>query len=60
MRQVFRWRYHRLISNGQPDKDGRRAISYELNGIGRETFILDKTVSPKTKARPKAAIPNTP
>ena len=44
----------RLISIGQPDKDGRRAISYELNGIGRETFILDKTVAPKTKARPKA------
>ena len=44
----------RLISVGQPDKDGRRAISYELNGIGRETFILDKTVAPKTKARPKA------
>ncbi|MES2696547.1 MAG: biotin/lipoyl-containing protein, partial [Verrucomicrobiota bacterium] len=44
----------RLISIGQPDKEGRRAISYELNGIGRETFILDKTVSPKTKARPKA------
>jgi pyruvate carboxylase len=44
----------RLISIGQPDKDGRRAISYELNGIGRETFILDRTVAPKTKARPKA------
>lgn len=44
----------RLISIGQPDKDGRRAISYELNGIARETFILDKTVAPKTKARPKA------
>ncbi len=44
----------RLISIGQPDKDGRRAISYELNGIGRETFILDKNVAPKTKARPKA------
>ena len=44
----------RLISVGAPDKDGRRAISYELNGIGRETFILDKSVAPKTKARPKA------
>ncbi len=44
----------RLISIGQPDKEGRRAISYELNGIGRETFILDKSISPKTKARPKA------
>jgi pyruvate carboxylase len=44
----------RLISVGQPDKDGRRAISYELNGIGRETFILDRSIAPKTKARPKA------
>jgi pyruvate carboxylase len=44
----------RLISIGHPDKDGRRTISYELNGIGRETFILDKGVTPKTKARPKA------
>jgi pyruvate carboxylase len=44
----------RLISVGAPDKDGRRAISYELNGIGRETFILDKGIAPKTKARPKA------
>ncbi len=44
----------RLISVGQPDKDGRRAISYELNGIGRETFILDRSITPKTKARPKA------
>jgi pyruvate carboxylase len=44
----------RLISVGQPDKDGRRTISYELNGIARETFILDKGIAPKTKARPKA------
>jgi pyruvate carboxylase len=44
----------RLISIGAPDKDGRRTLSYELNGIGRETFILDKSVAPKTKARPKA------
>ncbi len=44
----------RLISIGQPDKEGRRAISYELNGIGRETLILDKSIAPKSKARPKA------
>jgi pyruvate carboxylase len=44
----------RLISVGPPDKDGRRAISYELNGIGRETFILDRSITPKTKSRPKA------
>ncbi len=44
----------RLVSIGAPDKDGRRTLSYELNGIGRETFIVDKSVAPKTKARPKA------
>ncbi|HVU24119.1 MAG TPA: pyruvate carboxylase [Opitutus sp.] len=44
----------RLISVGAPDKDGRRAISYELNGISRETYVVDKSVAPKTKARPKA------
>ena len=44
----------RLVSISAPDKDGRRAVSYELNGIGRETFILDKGIAPKTKARPKA------
>jgi pyruvate carboxylase len=46
----------RLISVGQPDKEGRRAISYELNGIARETFVLDKSIAPKTKARPKAEL----
>lgn len=49
----------RLISIGAPDKDGRRTISYELNGIGRETFIADKSVAPKTKARPKADLADT-
>jgi pyruvate carboxylase len=44
----------RLISVGAPDKDGRRTVNYELNGITREAFILDRTVAPKTKARPKA------
>jgi pyruvate carboxylase len=44
----------RLVSVGAPDNDGRRTLSYELNGIGRETFVVDKSVAPKTKARPKA------
>src|SRR5690606_5207920 len=35
-------------------KDGRRAVSYELNGMGRDTFILDRSTAPKAKARPKA------
>ncbi len=44
----------RLISVSTPDKDGRRTVNYELNGIVREAFILDRSVAPKTKARPKA------
>ncbi|MFT3784061.1 MAG: pyruvate carboxylase [Nibricoccus sp.] len=44
----------RLVNVSTPDKDGRRTISYDLNGMSRETLILDKNVAPKTKARPKA------
>jgi pyruvate carboxylase len=44
----------RLITIGTPDKDGRRTISYELNGIAREAVVIDKTITPKTKTRPKA------
>ena len=44
----------RLVTVGAPDKDGRRTIGYELNGIARETYIVDRSVAPKSKARPKA------
>jgi pyruvate carboxylase len=44
----------RLISIGASDKDGRRTVSYELNGTSREVYIVDKTIVPKTKARAKA------
>ncbi|MGH8020956.1 MAG: pyruvate carboxylase [Opitutaceae bacterium] len=44
----------RLINVGASDKDGRRTVSYELNGITREAFVVDKGIAPKTKARPKA------
>lgn len=44
----------RLISVGAPDKDGRRVVSYELNGMSRDTYILDRSNTPETKARPKA------
>ncbi len=46
----------RLISVGDPDKDGRRTVSYELNGMTREAFIADKKVAPQTKTRLKADI----
>jgi pyruvate carboxylase len=44
----------RLVGIGAPDKDGRRNVAYELNGIARDVLITDKGVAPKTKARPKA------
>ncbi len=44
----------KLINVGTPDKDGRRIVSYELNGVARETTIADRTVVPKVKARAKA------
>jgi pyruvate carboxylase len=44
----------RLISVGEPDKDGRRPVTYELNGITREVFIQDRSVAATAKARPKA------
>ena len=50
----------RLINVSEPDKDGRRTVTYELNGITREAFIADKSVAPKTKARPKADLADPP
>ncbi len=44
----------RLVAVGAPDKDGRRTVRYELNGMARDTLIVDKSVAPKAKARPKA------
>ncbi|HEU5123684.1 MAG TPA: pyruvate carboxylase [Verrucomicrobiae bacterium] len=44
----------RLVNVSEPDKDGRRTVTYELNGMTREAFITDKKVMPQSKARPKA------
>jgi pyruvate carboxylase len=44
----------KLINLGVPDKEGRRVISYELNGMPREAIVVDKSIAPKTKARVKA------
>jgi len=44
----------RLINVGAPDKDGRRTVTYELNGMTRETHIADKSAKAVAKARPKA------
>jgi pyruvate carboxylase len=44
----------KLINIGIADKDGRRIISFELNGMPREATAVDKSVKTTTKARPKA------
>ena len=44
----------KLVNLGAPDKDGRRTVTFELNGMTRETHILDKSVAPKAKSRVKA------
>jgi pyruvate carboxylase len=44
----------RLVTVGEADKEGRRIVNYELNGMARDVVIADKTVVPQTKARVKA------
>jgi pyruvate carboxylase len=44
----------RVINIGSVDKDGRRTILFELNGMPRETSVLDRSVQPKVKSRAKA------
>ncbi|HXG48957.1 MAG TPA: pyruvate carboxylase, partial [Methylomirabilota bacterium] len=46
--------YLKLINVGPVDKDGRRTVTFELNGMGREATVLDKSVPTKAKARAKA------
>lgn len=46
----------RLVSVGEPDKDGRRTVVFELNGMSREAYVTDKKVTPQAKTRPKAEL----
>ena len=46
----------KLVSVSAPDKDARRTVTYELNGMTRETHIFDKKVAAKAKTRAKADI----
>ena len=39
---------------GDADKDGRRTLSYELNGMSREASVADKKIAPQARTRPKA------
>ncbi|MBI1178231.1 pyruvate carboxylase [bacterium] len=46
----------KLVNVSEPDKDGRRTVTYELNGMTREAYIADKSLATKSKARAKADI----
>jgi pyruvate carboxylase len=44
----------KLIHVADVDKDGRRTVTFELNGMTREASIADRSIQSKAKARPKA------
>jgi pyruvate carboxylase len=44
----------RLVNVSEAEKDSRRTVTYELNGMTRETYITDKSLAPKVKPKPKA------
>lgn len=44
----------KLVSIGEADSEGRRTLFYELNGMPRESVVIDKSLSGSAKAsRPK-------
>ncbi len=47
--------YIKLLNVGEPDADGRRMLTFELNGIGRQIATLDNSVKPTKEARRQAA-----
>ena len=46
----------RLLNIGKADKEGKRVVTFELNGMTRETHIIDKSVAPQTKTRVKVDV----
>ena len=44
----------KLINIGEPDKEGRRAVNFELNGIGRSVSVDDKSLAGEKTVRAKA------
>lgn len=48
----------KMVSIGEPQKDGNRTIYFELNGQPREVNIKDITVEVDTQARSKADVKN--
>ncbi len=44
----------KLIYVSEPNEDGERTLTFELNGRARECVILDKSIKTETKKRAKA------
>jgi pyruvate carboxylase len=44
----------KLINVGDVDKEGRRIVNFELNGMARQASVLDKSVKAEVVARAKA------
>jgi pyruvate carboxylase len=44
----------KMIHAGDVDKDGRRIVTFELNGMTREASVTDRSIQAKPKSRPKA------
>ena len=44
----------RLVNVGDVDQEGKRAVTFELNGMPRQLSIPDRSVQPKVKPRQKA------
>jgi pyruvate carboxylase len=49
----------RLVNLGAVDAEGKRTVSFELNGMTRQFSVVDRSVKPTVKARAKAD-PNKP
>lgn len=43
----------KLLHVGAPDKEGRRTVYYELNGVPREAVVQDTSLQVQSKSRPK-------
>lgn len=50
----------KLIGIGEPDDQGRRNVFYELNGMPRESQVLDKSLAPKNAVTKPKGDSNNP
>ena len=51
--------FFRLVNLSQTDADGRKTVLFELNGMSRQTTVIDRSAPAKAKIRP-IADPNIP